>query len=194
MKRLILSIWYTIDIFYYACTRLTYIDKHQNIFRVVIKRYRGRSLIFADDQMIRSGDWICKIHLHNYYLARELQEARSEVEVAIRVLRLIRQSLPGLAQFIATHPKHEEIIGIFGTTKLTRSSDKLGFRSIKVPNSIYFRYKNYLLTFLYYLMHFYTVPGQKGQLQHPMKYLFMPSMELYERYLEEGMTHVKGKA
>ena len=189
MKRFILSFWHTIDTFYYACTRLTYIAKHENIFRVVIKKYRGRPLIFSPQHRIQEGDWICKIHLHNFYLAKELQGAKSEVEMAIRFLRLIRSSLPGLAQFLSAHPQRNELVGLLGTTKLTPRSERLGFKSLFVPDTLYFQVKNVLLTLLFHIIHVNSPLGAQRQLHIPMKYLFMPLDQLFELYLKEEASH-----
>ncbi|PTM59358.1 YkoP family protein [Desmospora activa] len=131
----IIHLWRVVDWIYFHISRLQYVDQeNQNLFRVVIKRYRGESLTTRDGVKLHPGDRYAKLHLHNWRLAQLLRSARKNggqsvtaLRMELMVMRRIRQSLPALAMFINQHPHSEEIQVLAGTTFLFRGADHLGF-------------------------------------------------------------------
>ncbi len=128
MRNVILTFWRIWDTLYYRFSRLQYVDEeNNNLFRVVIKRYHGASLTTSDGVVLKKGDWYVKLHLHNYKLACLLRESKGEMGIALTALNGIRHSLPALADFLARHPRGEEIQILMGTTFLHRGAVRLGF-------------------------------------------------------------------
>lgn len=180
----LLAAWRWWDAVYQRCTRLQYVEKGENLFRVVLLKYHGDPLTTRDGVRIEPGDWILKLHLHNLMLAETLRKAPPGAQLGIRVLREIRRSLPGLARYVASHPRRSEIKGLMGTTFLYRGAESLGFDVCDVPPTLYFRYKNYYLKGLLWLMH----PEGYKRLAEKKNYLitrrvYMSTDELLRRYL-----------
>lgn len=139
MQQFMIRMWNGWDMIYYQCTRLTYIDKGKNIFRVAIKQYRGEPLKTADGYQLQPGDLYAQLHLHNVLLAKRIHEtARQEFAWAVTLKKCIHSSMPQLAQFIEQHPHSKQIRVILGTTCLHRGAAKLGFDITDIP---YTRYK-----------------------------------------------------
>jgi hypothetical protein len=133
----IINIWQLWDIIYFLFTRLHYVERGKNIFRVAVKKYRGESIQTADGVNLERGDWYVQLHLHNVLLARLLlQSPAQEFGWAITLRRCISSSLPALVQFINHHPHRNEIQVIVGTTLLHRNADRLGFEVSDIPNRV----------------------------------------------------------
>ncbi|MBA4544081.1 MULTISPECIES: hypothetical protein [Thermoactinomyces] len=134
-RQTIINLWQLWDIIYFLFTRLNYVDKGKNIFRVSVKKYRGELIQTADGAILERGDWYVQLHLHNVLLARLLlQSSAREFGWAIMLRRLISSSLPALIRFINHHPQHNEIQVILGTTLLYRNANRLGFEVSDISN------------------------------------------------------------
>ncbi|RNB52627.1 hypothetical protein AAFJ72_15235 [Brevibacillus gelatini] len=183
MNTSLLMLWRYWDEIYQRCTRLTYIEKGKNIFRVVPLRYRGEPLRTSDEQIIQDGDFILKIHIHNYYFASLCRGVQDELRVALLLRRHILQSLPKLAAFLEAMEEREKIKGIVGTTMLHKGVVPLGFSISDVPMNWFFRYKRWYLRLMLRLVH----PDGKRRLQTwkqdmPLKRVYMSKEMLLARY------------
>ncbi|MFC4076641.1 YkoP family protein [Salinithrix halophila] len=128
-----LTAWRIWDRMYCLASRLQYVDRQQgNLFRIVVKRYRGKPVIIGDRIMLEPGDWYAKLHLHNLRIAQLLEKAvydgvDGEVGMARLVLRETHKSLPALASYLNEHPHSAMIRVLMGTTLLHRGAERLGF-------------------------------------------------------------------
>ncbi|MEH7236462.1 YkoP family protein [Bacillus sp. JJ1562] len=178
MKLCVITIWTILDPIYYAFTRLTYVEDNE-ILRVKVTKYKGRSCVLADGTEIKKNDLLIKIHLHNVILLRELLRLKSETSKARLVYKQVKQALPGVADYLHNHPKKNDIKGIIGITALNKGSRRLGFETIKISNKIYLWFK--LIVFLpMYYMAVSNISTQSLR-RHPM-YLFMSKDTLFELY------------
>ena len=183
MNTSLLMLWGFWDEIYQRCTRLKYIEKGNNIFRIVPLRYRGESLVTSDGQSIHKGDLIVKIHIHNYYFATLCNGVKDELRVALLLRRHIMQSLPKLAAYLEGMNNREEIKGIVGTTMLHKGVQPLGFSISDVPMNALFRFKRWYLYLLIRLIH----PDGKRRVQTrrqdiPLKRVYMSKEHLLNRY------------
>lgn len=183
MNTSLLMLWRYWDEIYQRCTRLTYIEKGKNIFRVVPLRYRGEPLRTSDERIIQDGDFILKLHIHNYYFASLCRGVQDELRVALLLRRHILQSLPKLAAFLEAMEEREKIKGIVGTTMLHKGVVPLGFSISDVPMNWFFRYKRWYLRLMLRLVH----PDGKRRLQTwkqdmPLKRVYMSKEMLLARY------------
>ncbi|RHW42067.1 hypothetical protein D1B31_05355 [Neobacillus notoginsengisoli] len=137
MKQYIVSAWDLLDPFYYRCTRLTYLENHDNIFRVRLTRYKGRELILSDGVRISKNDLLVKIHLHNVRLLKEIYPLRSEIRKAKMIYQHVHQSLPGIEGYVRSHKRSAEIKGIIGITTLCTGSERLGFEVFDILHPAY---------------------------------------------------------
>lgn len=183
MNSSLLMLWGLWDDVYQRCTRLRYIEKGANIFRVVPLRYRGETLVTSDNQKIKSGDFIVKIHIHNYYFATLCRGVKDDLRLVLLLRRHIMLSLPKLAAYLEEMEEREKIKGIVGTTMLHKGVQPLGFSISDVPMNWYFRYKRWYLRLLVRLIH----PEGKRRVQTwnhemPLKRVYMSKEALLERY------------
>ncbi|EGK12931.1 hypothetical protein HMPREF9374_1226 [Desmospora sp. 8437] len=150
-----LAAWQWVDKLYYWATRLQYVDRtHHNLFRVVVKPYRGETLITRDGVRLEKGDWYAKLHLHNFRIAQLLMETRrnrgkrAEIGIELMILRQIRSSFPALAEFLENHPRSNQIRVLLGTTFLHPGSEHLGFDAREIPGVIRMRLKSFFLKWI----------------------------------------------
>ncbi|MBA4602505.1 YkoP family protein [Thermoactinomyces mirandus] len=154
MQQLMIRLWNGWDMIYYKCTRLTYVDKGKNIFRVAVKPYRGEPLKTTDGYQLQPGDLYAQLHLHNVLLAKQLHRtARQEFAWAVTLKKCIRSSLPQLAQFIEQHPHSKQIKVILGTTFLHRGATRLGFEVTDIPYTRYKLWKSFGIRIIFLLCH-----------------------------------------
>lgn len=179
MKSYILFLWRFIDPFYFHCTRLRYLDPEQNVLRVRLTRYKGKSVVLSDGSRINKNDLLIKIHLHNIRLLKEMQYIKSELKKTRHVYKKIEKSLPELATYIRAHQKSPEIKGIIGITALNRGSGRLGFEKADITNRLYKFFKQLALVPICYLS---VEEPRKALKRHRPSYLFMSKNKLLERY------------
>ncbi|MFY0545706.1 YkoP family protein [Brevibacillus sp. H7] len=189
----ILRLWGAWDTIYQRCTRLRYIEKGNNIFRIVLLRYRGEPLVTADNRIIQTGDLILKLHIHNYYFATLCQGVTDDLRVVLLLRRHILKSLPQLAAYLSTMEEVDQIKGIVGTTMLHKGVEPLGFSISDVPMSWFFHYKRWYLRLMVRLIH----PEGKDRVQRwdqimPLKRVYMSKEELFRRYLSNELEPAGG--
>lgn len=182
----ILLLWGMWDALYQRCTRLRYIEKGKNIFRIVLLTYRGESLLTSDGKWINPGDLIIKLHLHNYLFASMSRGIKDETRLVLVLRRQIVNSLPQLARYMQSLPEIEQIKGIVGTTMLHKGVEPLGFSCSDVPMNWFFRYKRWYLRLMVRIIH----PNGKHRVlswdhDMPLKRVYMSKDELFRRYLHE---------
>lgn len=179
----LLMLWGYWDSIYQRCTRLRYVEKGNNIFRIVLLRYRGEPLITSDQRIINPGDLIVKLHIHNYYYATLCKGIKNDLRLALLLRRHIMLSLPKLAAYLERLERREEIKGIVGTTMLYKGVEPLGFSISDVPMTWFFRYKRWYLRLMLRIIH----PEGKRRVQSwkqemPLKRVYMSKDQLLGRY------------
>lgn len=180
MKDYILSIWNSLDPYYYACSRLTYVTENgDNIFRIRITKYKGRDIVLSDGTNIKKNDMLVKIHLHNVRLLRELNEVKSELRRAKMIYRYVQNSLPGVEAYIRNHFETFNVKGIVGITSLNKGCERLGFEIIDIINPFYRWFK--IISFLPIGMLSHQRIDEVIKHQNP-SYLFMSRDKLKELY------------
>jgi len=175
--------WSLVDKLYYGLTRLEYVNQSEkNIFRVKPLYFRGDTISLSDGNSFQHNDLLLKIHLHNCCLLHEMIEIENDVKRALHVYHRVENSLPGLAQFVANHPKEDLIKGIIGITLLTRGVKKLGFEVREISNPFYLCLKTAYLKPMFILCH----PNRKNMAKEKdlvPKFLVMSKERLLENYL-----------
>ncbi|MBE3553769.1 MAG: hypothetical protein IMW85_01945 [Thermicanus sp.] len=184
MNSYLLRVWGLWDRIYYYSSRLQYVEKGENLFRVVLMPYWDRTPLYTrSGTMISKGDLVVKLHIHNYKLAKILFERKGAHALGLILLREIRRSLPGLVRFIDHHPNREQIKGIVGTTFLYRGAENLGFTVYSPPLTLKMRIKNWYLRWMMRMVH----PQGKDRLDRQaeplmVRRVFMSKAELYRYY------------
>lgn len=184
MKSGTLVIWGMWDALYQRCTRLRYVEKGRNIFRIVLLRYRGETLTTSDNREIRAGDLILRLHIHNYRFACECDGIENDIKMVLLLRRMVAHSLPQLASYLAALPQSHEIKGIVGTTMLNKGVEQLGFSISDVPMNWFFAYKRWYLKYLLLIIHRNGWERMKNFDQRTtLSRVYMSKEELLRRYL-----------
>jgi len=184
MNGTLLKCWQLFDRTYQRIMKLEPVDPaRENLFRVQVVPYHGPLLQTPDGALIQNGDLVCKIHLYNCLLMRKLQGITHQNRLGLLTLREIRRSLPGLADYIRTHPAEPYIKGVVGTTILYRGATQLGFTVAELPPSVFNWLKNRYLLWMLGICH---PEGKRRLRRNPEKLtvrqLFMTKEQLYEKY------------
>ncbi|MEJ8544991.1 YkoP family protein [Brevibacillus borstelensis] len=175
--------WSLVDKLYFCLTRLEYVNQSEkNIFRVKPLYFRGDTLSLSDGFAFHHNDLLLKIHLHNCQLLKEMMTIQNDVKRALYVYDRVEKSLPGLAQYVASHPKEKQIKGILGVTLLTRGVRKLGFEVREIRNPFYLHLKQAYLKPMFLLCHPNWRNMAKDKDMVP-KFLVMSKEKLLEHYL-----------
>ncbi|RXT13803.1 hypothetical protein [Ammoniphilus sp. CFH 90114] len=183
-QTMILPLWGVIDYIYYQFNRLQLVDRGQeNIFRVRVTTYRGKPIYMDDGEVIQPGDLLLKIHLYNYQLMKQMCHLDSDIRRALYVYQAVEQSLPGLAQFVFSHPRANELKGVLGVTLLNRGIKKLGFSSFDIESDWYRTWKKTYMIPMYCICHGQFKLSQTRKLEP--KYVIMSKERLFERYLKQ---------
>ncbi len=181
----LLHLWRVWDIIYYHSTRLQYVDKKHNLFRIVLLPFWGEQLVTKHGSTINKNDLVLKLHIHNFRLAEMIYRKKESKALGIILLREVRNSMPGLARFVAYHPHADQIKGVVGTTFLHRGVEHLGFSTSKPIESKIYKVKKIYLKWMLRLMH----PDGKDRLYKQkekltIKRVFISKRELLDRYLK----------
>ncbi|MFD1038861.1 hypothetical protein ACFQ3N_10740 [Virgibacillus byunsanensis] len=177
MKSYLLGVWNAIDPVYYNLTRLHYVpdtEQRNTLFRVRLTTYRGVSVVLSDGTLIKKGDLLIKIHLHNVRMINELQSTTSEVKKAVFIYHMVKRSLPRLANYVESNYGNKNIKGIIGITTLYRGASRLGFEVFPIKNRYYRFFKK--STFIPINLLANTIDDST-----PV-YLFMSKSNLVKRY------------
>jgi hypothetical protein len=182
-----LKIWTLLDGLYFSCSRLHYVNQEENnIFRVKLITYRGRKISLANGNWIQANDLMVKIHLHNCLLMSEIAHIKSGIKRALYIYQRVESSLPGLADFIAKHPKAESIKGILGVTILSRGVEHLGFEVKEIPNLYYQKMRQLYMKPLFILSSSNHIKGSWKKDKFVPKFLVMSKDQIFSRYLQEA--------
>ncbi|MBO8156808.1 MAG: hypothetical protein H0Z32_10125 [Bacillaceae bacterium] len=193
MRSYLIKIWNVFDPVYYHMTRLTYPvmkeKEKNNVFRVRLTRYKGKNVTLSDGTHIKKNDLLVKVHLHNVRLLSELQNIDNDVRRGIIIHQLVKQSLPGVADYICKHRRCKEIKGIIGITMLSKGIKRLGFEAHSIEHPLYKWLKNTALIPIYVLS--LSKPSIESIKKCPdPKYLFMSKDKLIDRYQQDTKTSV----
>lgn len=187
-KSFALSIWNVIDPVYYACTRLKCIDHEDgSTFRVRLTSFRGGNVFLSDGTVIKRGDILLKIHLHNVILLKNMLSIKSEIKKGKLLYRLIEKSLPDLAEYVRNHPKHDDIKGIIGITMLNRGGSGLGFETIQISSVMYKWLKYVSMMPIYFFSANNPLKNLKKQTP---AYLFMSKNVLMNKYGTKSLPNL----
>ncbi|PTX65016.1 hypothetical protein C8P63_101238 [Melghirimyces profundicolus] len=189
-----LAAWRWVDKFYCRAIRLQNVDRSdENLFRIVVKPYRGEPLVTRDGIVLKKGDWYAKLHLHNFRIAQLLaanaknNQGGNGIWNELIVLRRIVRSFPALARYLENHARGSEIRILLGTTFLHRGSERLGFDVRDLPSAWQMRLKSFLLQFILFCC---QPEGWKRLLnqQNQMipKRVFISKEQFHHRYQQAG--------
>lgn len=160
-----------------------YFDGRPTLFRLRLKRYRGRPLVLSDGTLLRPRDPIAELHLNNEMLKEITRTGKSPERIALLTLKEVKRSLPALARWVQSTPQGKNIRAVVGLTMLYRGTERLGFTVSEPPAII----KSLATWYQGWLLSLYHSEGRLRLYRHKEKLspkiVAMGREELLRRYL-----------
>ncbi|MCL6634470.1 MAG: polysaccharide deacetylase family protein [Peptococcaceae bacterium] len=155
----------------------------QSIWRVALRRYRGRDWPMPDGSVLRPGDFYLELHLNNERLLSLIDENTSVERMALIAMREVRNGLPAVAGLLNSHERFRKVKALFGITLLHRGCSRLGFTAYDMKPGLFATLAGWYERWLLALFH----PGGARSLKAyreklSPKYVVMTRQELMRRY------------
>lgn len=180
--RFLFALWEKWELLFARLYRVERIDAN-NLFRLSLNSFEGPDLYAQDGRLLaKKGDTVAEIHLDNVRLQRKGSGMR---ELGLKALRQVRESLPGLAAYVAENPKYRSVEVFMGLTLLNRGVKGFGFHVQEIPLTGFTRFVGILQRVIMVIYH----PAGKARLTerlgHEPKLVWISRQELLQRWLPQ---------
>lgn len=180
-KRFFIYLWFKWDQLFHVLFRVKPVKLENPFLFYRVRPYHGKSFLLSDGEEILQGDSIIELHFNNEMLFRMAAGSRSSVQLAVQLIRTVKESLPQITAIISNDPKYNHIKAIYGITFIHRGADQLGFTLMSLPHGWFsFATRMYLKALLYGI-HSEGKTRLKSDHLIP-KVLAMSAQELKKRY------------
>ncbi|MCX7569001.1 hypothetical protein OS242_03365 [Tumebacillus sp. DT12] len=184
MNRLGLLLWKCCDPVYRAVRRFDYEDMGgTNVFRIRVRRFKGPDFRLPNGEELRRGEWVGILHLYNVRLQQLMNGISSENRRSLLMIREAKRSLPELAEFVREHPRGQRVKALIGVTLLNRGVEPLGFHVGSVPDTWWYRFRNW---YMLRILSFCHPDGSKRLMRRRealvLKRVILLKDELFRRY------------
>jgi len=161
-----------------------------SIWRLALRRYRGKEWKMPGGFALRAGDYYIEIHLNNERLLEllDLNNENTSIErMAITAMWEVRRGLPELARLMKNDEKFSKAKVLLGITLLHRGAERFGFAVYDLKPGIFRTVAGWYEKMLLALFH----PGGLKNLKSyrdklSPKYVVMTREELMRRYSPAG--------
>jgi hypothetical protein len=126
-KRLLVTAWFGWESLFHILFKVKPIDSDNPLLYSRECAYRGKTMILEDGEHLSPGDRVIELHFNNRALFQIVTEADSMVQVAVGMIRGVRQTLPILAQQMSSYSDASRIKAVYGITFIHRGTKQLGF-------------------------------------------------------------------
>lgn len=183
VKRMLVSAWLLWEKAFHALFTLQTVTPSDPMLHYRVRPYQGHPITLEDGSQIEKGDQIVELHFDNKKLFELGSRSRSEMQLAIQMIRAVQKDLPTLANMVVERPELQEAKGLYGVTMISRGSEQFGFQILDLPSGWFARTSRFYLRLLLSVIH----PKGKARLKDGTqavdpKMLFMPIDVLIERY------------
>lgn len=96
-------------------------------FRLGRTRYRGRPFVLSDGTLVRPGDPVGTLHLHNEGLAVLHRRHRSAWRVGLAFYHAFKATLRELARRVAEDPRNAGLVAFYAETIFWSGGPRAGF-------------------------------------------------------------------
>lgn len=152
LKRAIVAAWMQYEKLFHFVFRLRPVGDGSS-FNYRIRRYSGPDVTLHDSQTLRSGDHIMELHFENKMLFETGMNARSPVQVGLRLIREVERALPDLGRALGTAPNGDKVKALYGVSMIHRGSEQLGFQTFELPRGLFAWTTNIYLRILIRVIH-----------------------------------------
>lgn len=152
-----------------------------NLFRLSKSQYKGPKLYSeAGELLAQEGDTVAEIHFDN---SRLLNQETDMQRIGLKALRYARESLPGLAGYVAKSQNYRDIQVFLGLTLINRGVKGFGFHVQDVPVSGFSRWVGMLQRAIMRVYHPTGKERNTEKLGAQPKLVWISRQELLSRWL-----------
>ncbi len=185
-QRIVSRLWLKWERIFRKLDQLETIDEENQFLYFKQRKYLGKTIQLNKDEQLQHGDQIIEIHLNNELLFEMTSQSKSEVQLAIQLIRSMNQLLPKLAQKIV--PQLKEVKALYGVTMIYRGTKQFGFTVIELPKGIFSWLTRFYLRLLLLVLH----PDGSNRLKTKNerlqpKIIAMSSHDLIKKYGKESV-------
>ncbi|MGG1877525.1 polysaccharide deacetylase family protein [Paenibacillus cisolokensis] len=182
-KRMLVSAWLLWEKAFHALFTLRTVTPSDPMLHFRVRPYRGQPVMLEDGSRIEKGDKIVELHFDNKKLFELGSRSRSEMQLAIQMIRAVQKDLPTLADMVLERPELQGSKGLYGVTMISRGPEQFGFQILDLPSGWFASSTRIYLKLLLSVIH----PKGKSRLKDGTqamepKMLYMPVEVLIERY------------
>jgi hypothetical protein len=160
-KRVLISLWLRWEDLFHILFHVKPIDPANHLLFSRVCTYLGSTIHLQDGEEIRRGDRVIELHFNNRILFQMVTETKSMVQLAVGMIRGVRQTLPLLTQQMAQHPSANDIKGVYGITFIHRGTQQLGFTVVHLQAGVFAHLTKLYLKVLLSVIH----PGGRELLE-----------------------------
>ena len=187
LKRIVVFLWLLWEKAFHVLFRLETVSPKDPMLHFRARPYRGKTVTMDDGTRLEKGDQVLELHFDNKKLFHIGSRSRSEMQLAIQMIRAVQKDLPTLANMVLERPEYMDVKGLYGVTMLSRGPEQFGFHVQDLPPGLFASSTRIYLKILLSVIH---PKGQSrlregSQMLEP-KMLMMPVDVLINRYAEKG--------
>lgn len=182
-RRLAFRLWEAWERLYAKTNGIRRIDP-VNIYRLGVITYHGKEILDETGQVLAAeGDRVIELHLDS---ARMRSRFDQPARIAVEALRKTKNSLPGLAAFVADEPEYRDIPILVSITLINRGLGGLGFKVEEVPPTLHVRWMGVLQRMILWIYHPMGKNGKDRKIHMGQpKLVWISRADLMKRWLSE---------
>jgi hypothetical protein len=194
-KRAVVAMWLGWEKLFHWVYHLRSASPKDPMLHFRSRVYHGARVEMEHGYVMQNGDPIIELHFDNQKLFELGVTSRSTMHLAIRMIRMMEQQLPDLAQVVAADPKLRSAKALYGVSMINRGPEKFGFTVHELAPGPFSLASKLYLRLLLSVIH---PAGQKRLKQRTdqlvPKMIVMPVEELLQRYGQQHHTIASGVA
>ncbi|RUS48630.1 polysaccharide deacetylase family protein [Cohnella sp. AR92] len=152
LKKIVVSLFMLWEKLFHLVFRLKPIASGDFMHYRII-RYNGDELQLQDGGRLKRGDKLLEMHFNNERMFELGMNAKSSVQIAIKIIREVQKALPDVAREIKRIDLAGEIKGTYGISTINRGADGLGFETFALPDGLFSKMTNWYLKLLMSIIH-----------------------------------------
>ncbi|WP_458123775.1 polysaccharide deacetylase family protein [Paenibacillus sp. Z3-2] len=193
-KRIVVALWLGWEKLFHWVFHLRTASPEDPMLHFRSRVYHGARVEMNDGHVIQNGDQVIELHFDNRKLFELGVTSRSNMHLAIRMIRTMEQQLPDLARMVAFEPDLRSAKAIYGVSMINRGSEKFGFTIQDLPPGPFSTASKVYLKLLLSVIHPAGTKRLKQRTEQLVpKMIAMPVEMLLERY-GQHMTMVAATA
>ncbi|GAB6929429.1 hypothetical protein JCM10914A_34120 [Paenibacillus sp. JCM 10914] len=185
-KRFIVSIWLLWEKGFHALFGLKTVTPADPMLHYRKRAFTGKTVMMEDGTRLEKGDEVLELHFDNKKLFQMGSRSRTEMQLAIQMIRAVQKDLPALANMVMDQPEYREVKGLYAVTMISRGPEQFGFHVMDLPPGWFASSTRLYLKLLLSVIH---PKGQarfkEGSQMLEPKMLMMPTDVLVDRYAEK---------